>query len=166
MAEEITRETFLTEWAKAKSVLTEYMENKSTLLDTMALDKKNLGVIYQNAYNAFKVENYLQAENLFLSLFLLDHTDYDFQVGLAAAYEAQEKFENALSIYTLAMMTTGKDPELLFRAAKCLLAMGEKNEARVMFELASQFKPALAKNGLAKLASIEKSKNILKLLNE
>ena len=166
MEPKINREIFLEEWLETKKAVIEYMDTQKALLDTVQLTKKDLGVIYQNAYNAFKVEDYAQAENLFFSLFIWDFKNPDFQIGLAAAYEAQEKFENAVSMYSLAMITKEHDPEILFRLGKCLLAMGEKDEARIMFELASEQEVTEGKNNLARLVSIEKSNNILELIKD
>ena len=166
MEPQINREIFLEEWLETKKAFTEYMDTQKSLLDTIQLTKEDLGVIYKNAYNAFKVEDYAQAENLFFSLFIWDFKNFDFQIGLAAAYEAQEKFENAVSMYSLAMVTKDHDPEILFRLGKCLLAMGEKDEARILFELASEQDMTGEKNNLARLVSIEKSNNILELIKD
>ncbi|MBI9089839.1 MAG: hypothetical protein JEZ12_11535 [Desulfobacterium sp.] len=164
MAEEITRETFLKEWTETKKMMTAHMDGQKTLCDTMGIARKDLGVLYQNAYNAFQAEDYPQAETLFFSLFLWNCKDYSFQVGLGATYEAQEKFDNALAMYTLAMMTKEQEPELLFRTGKCLLAMGKKSEAKIVFEIAGE--ATGGGNNFARLGSIEKSRNILTLLTD
>lgn len=166
MAEEITREIFLKEWLETKKKVVDYMDGQKTLLETMEISRKDLGAIYKNAYDAFTVENYEEAENLFLSLLLWNFKDPTFQTALAAVYEAQEKFENALSMYSLAMMMDRQTPELLFRTGKCLLAMGQKNEATIMFELAAESEAGGDKINFAVLGTIEKSKNILKLLKD
>jgi Tfp pilus assembly protein PilF len=163
MPAEITREEFLREWAETKKTVVAYMDDRTSLLTTMDMARQDLGVFYQNAWNAFNVEDYAQAENLFFTLFLWDCKDYSFQTGLAAVYEAQEKFENALSMYALAMITREQAPDLLFRSGKCLLGMGKKNEAKIMFELAAEAKGY--GTDLARLSAIEKSKSILALLN-
>jgi len=169
MAEEITSEIFLNEWNETKKGVVQYMDRQESLCISMDLDKKGLGTIYESAYNAFKAEDYPQAENLFFSLFLLDFKDHNFQIGLGAVYEAQEKFENAISMYTLAMMTGKQTPELLFRTGKCLLATGQKEEAKIVFALAVELgvtnRGSDGTKGLEQLVAIEKSKKILALLN-
>ncbi len=169
MAEQITRESFLDQWENTKKGVAQHMDGQQSLSTLMALDKKGLGMIYKNAYTAFEAEDYTQAEDLFFILFLLDSKDTNFQTGLGAAYEAQEKFDNAISMYTLAMMKNGRSPQLLFRTGKCLLATHRRDEARIVFELAAessmtnQARPQ--ENSVDRLVSIEQSKKILGLLN-
>ena len=169
MTETITRESFLDEWAKTEEGVVKHMEGQESLCTSMDLDKEGLGMIYKNAYTAFEAEDYKQAENLFFILFLLDSKDHNFQTALGAAYEAQEKFDNAISMYSLAMMKNGRTPQLLFRTGKCLLATHRKAEARIVFELAAEFtmsdQERPGANSLDRLASIEQSKKILGLVN-
>ena len=166
MAEELNKATFLEEWKQAQVAVTEFLEEKPLPAEAMGLSKDDMGAIYKNAYNAFQAEDYSQAENLFLTLFIMNFKEYDFQVGLGAAYEAQEKFENALAMYSLAMITRDQNPEMLFRAGKCLLALGKKDEAGIMFELAGECDPKKGTSRVATVASIEKSKRILELLDD
>lgn len=169
MTKTITRKSFLDEWAKTEKGIAQHMDSQPSLCASMDLDKKGLGMIYKNAHTAFEAEDYTQAENLFFILFLLDSNDHNFQTGLGAAYEAQEKFDNAISMYTLAMMKNGRSPQLLFRTGRCLLATHRKDEARIVFELAAeesltdQGRPG--SNSVERLTSIEQSKKILGLLN-
>lgn len=170
MAEKITRESFLDEWEKTKKGVINHMDGQQSLCTSMDLDKKGLGMIYQNAHRAFEAEDYTQAENLFFILFLLDSKDPNFQVALGAAYEAQEKFDNAISMYALAMMSNGRSPQLLFRTGRCLLATHRKDEARIVFELAAEAgmtdKDGDQANSVDRLVSIEQSKKMLGLLND
>lgn len=166
MAEELNKETFLQEWTQAQTAVTEYLNEKTMPAEALALSKDDLAGLYKNAYNAFQAEDYAQAENLFFTLFLMNFREYDFQIGLAAAYEAQEKFENALAMYSLAMFTSEQNPDLLFRAGKCLLALGKKDEAKIMFELAGESDPAKGPKRVSTIASIEKSKRIIDLLDD
>lgn len=165
MAEQITKEKFQDSWRETQKSFSKIAENKETLLEMMNMNKQDLNIVYKNAYDAFKVEDYTQAENLFLSLLLWDFKDYNYQVGLAAAYEAQEKFAEALSLYSLAMLTGGQNPEILFRTGKCLLALGEQTEAKLMFELAADFGTHMQGINLALLGAVEKSKKMLELIN-
>ncbi len=169
MAEQITRESFLDQWENTKKGVAQHMDGQLSLCTRMDLDKKGLGKIYQNAHRAFEAEDYTQAENLFFILFLLDSNDHNFQTGLGAAYEAQEKFDNAISMYTLAMMKNGRSPQLLFRTGRCLLATHRRDEARIVFELAAESgitdQNTSRENSVDRLVSIEQSKKIFGLLN-
>ena len=170
MAEQITKESFLDEWEKTKKGVVQHMDGQQSVCTSMNIDKKGLGMIYQNAYRAFEAEDYTQAENLFFILFLLDSKDHNFQIALGAAYEAQEKFDNAISMYALAMMRNGRSPQLLFRTGKCLLATHRKEEARIVFELAAESdlinQELPLENSVDRLVSIEQSKKMLGLLND
>ncbi|MDY0220918.1 MAG: tetratricopeptide repeat protein [Desulfobacterium sp.] len=169
MAEQITRESFLDEWENTKKGVVQHMDGQQSVCASMNIDKKGLGMIYQNAYRAFEAEDYTQAENLFFILFLLDSKDHNFQTGLGAAYEAQEKFDNAIAMYSLAMMRNGRSPQLLFRTGKCLLATNRRDEARIIFELAAESditdQNHPQENSVDRLVSIEQSKKMLGLLN-
>ena len=166
MATTLNRELFLEEWEDTKKVVTKYFDSKKTFLNTVKLTREDLGEIYKNAYEAFKIENYVNAENLFYSLFIFDFKEYDYQIGLAATYEAQEKFESAVAMYMLAMMTTKPNPEILFRTGKCMLAMGEKKEAQIMFELVSEETMSEGVNNFIRQIAVEKAANILELIKD
>ncbi|MBF0201650.1 MAG: hypothetical protein HQK66_10125 [Desulfamplus sp.] len=165
---EITKELFIEEWLGAESVLKEYMETQDSIASVMEVPRESLEILYRDGFNAFKVEDYARAESIFMTLFLLDMKDPSFHNALGAAYEAQEKFENALSMYALSMMLKGRrEPGLLFRCGKCLLASGRRDEAVIVFGLAAEFDMGSSDNGtnLESVAYIEKSKNMLNLLN-
>ena len=165
MTQELTKDEFVSQWAQNTEALAKAVQSGQTLGQMMNMPKENLSIIYRKAFDAFQVEDYSQAEDLFLSLMLWDFKEYAYQVGLAAALEAQDKFQNALGMYTLAMLVNGQNPEILYRSGKCLLAMEQRQEAKIMFELAVDFETQRPELTLATLAAIEKSKNMLSLIN-
>ena len=121
-----------------------------------------LDPIYRGAYQALQVEDYVQAENLFILLTSLDRVQGHFWGGLAAALEGQEAYEGALLYYCVALALEGKKAPLLFKAGQCLLALERREEAIILFEMASE-----AGNAGKKLADItagERAKNMIRIL--
>lgn len=163
---EITKESVLEEWKETANFFTQLIASLPTIsLNDMGMNAEGIQEIYRQGYNAFQAENYDQAENLFLSLVMLDFKNIDYQLALGAAYETQEKYENALAMYMLAMMTGKDSPAILYRTAKCLLSMGNKTEALIYFKLASESEPhETGLDGQQRLFS-EKSKKMVELLS-
>lgn len=157
----ITEEIFSKEWEKARAQASAFIENRPRILEGLNLTRSDVGPAYEQAYNAFAAEDYESAESLFTLLFLLDMKERAFQTGLAASFEAQEKFDPALALYALAMsQDSAEDPRLLFRAGKCLVAKAAGDEARILFEKAARC-PAKDAKGLA---AVERSKKMLAVL--
>ncbi|WP_027362701.1 hypothetical protein [Desulfospira joergensenii] len=165
MVQDVTKEKLIHQWEENSKAFAKAVKGKNELMGILGISKQDLTIIYQKAFDAFQVEDYREAENLFSCLLLWDFQDRAYQVGLGATFEAQEKFEAALNMYVLAMLSGGQDPELLFRSGKCLLALDQKAEAAILFELAAESEDNLPQLHLKALGAIEKSKNMLSLIN-
>lgn len=158
---QIDREIFDQGWAQLKTDVDGFLAQPG-MLDSMGLTGKDMVPFYEAAYNAFVAEDYVQAENLFLILFLADMKEHAFQSGLAAAFEAQEKFMAALAIYGLAVAGgADEDPRLMFRMAKCLLGLENVPEARLWLEKAALCRPKTNKE----IKAVEQAKKMLALLS-
>ncbi|MCG8564146.1 MAG: hypothetical protein MI747_03600 [Desulfobacterales bacterium] len=152
-------ENFVKEWDTLRSKLAQTMEKQSGL----GLPSEGLEAIYHKAHGAFAAENYELAENLFLLLRTMEPGETRFQIGLAAASEAQEKYDVALTHYSMAMACGEQTPGLLYRAGKCLLGMENREEARAFFTMAG----SAAHGGVpGEIIAVEKAKKWMVLLTD
>lgn len=160
----ISKEELLEEWAFVKQDVLAYLDTSPVLPHLFNMDKNALAPVYKKAFDAFSLENYEEAEDLFTSLLIFDIREERFQTGLAATFEAQEKFVQAISIYKLAAAKK-ESAHLYYRMGKCFLGMGDKDRAVFMFDMAADRKAG--KNGMdvGQLAYVERSRKMLDLLN-
>ncbi|MDD9303407.1 MAG: hypothetical protein HUK40_14130 [Desulfobacter sp.] len=159
-----SKEELLEEWDFVKQDARAYLDAAPLLPELFNMDKNTLGPVYKKAFDAFSLENYQEAEDLFTSLFIFDIKDECFQTGLGATFEAQEKFIQAISIYKLAAAKKAS-PQLYYRMGKCFFGMGDKGRAIFMFEMAVEFNLRTKEMDIHQMAYVERSKKMLELLN-
>ena len=121
-------------WEAVKRANAAALENAPSLREELSLSTSDMGVMYKTAYDAFTLENFKEAENLFTSLVLFDARNREFHTGLAAALEALENFAGAISFYANAAALTPSS-HLYYRMGKCFMGLGEKGWAVFMFGL-------------------------------
>lgn len=154
-------DSYTEEWEAVKKDAAAFLKEAATLTEVLEMDKSCLGAVYKTAYDAFSLENYGEAENLFTSLFLFDAREPDYQAGYAASLEAQEKFRQAISIYTL-MLAKDESARIYYRMGKCFFGLEDRDRAALMFDLAS--KTGAAGVNVVEKIHIEKSKKMAELL--
>lgn len=160
-AEQITEQMFAQEWEKVRAQASAFIENRPKILESLNMTRSDVGSAYKQAYNAYAAGDYQGAQKLFTLLFLLDMKERAFQTGLGASFEAQEKFDQALAFYALAMSQDKiEDPGLMFRAGRCLMARAAGQEARILFKKAARCRPKDAGG----LRAVERSRRMLSLL--
>lgn len=85
--------------------------------------------LYSSAYSFYQAGDYCGASDLFTRLALCDPFIALYWQGLASAKQMEEKYDEALSAWSLACLLGEGDPLPHFHAAECLLMRGEKEEA-------------------------------------
>ena len=114
------------EW---KDALEKFTANGRTFRDFTQLTPESMEVIYMVAYNHYNAGKYTEAESVFRLLATLNHFERKYWKGLAAAREAQKKYEDALQAYGYLGITDVHDPYPPFSAARCFVALGKTPEA-------------------------------------
>ncbi len=131
----------------------------STVLN---IKKDELETAYALAHSHYSAKNYKNAEQVFMYLFKLDDLDARFSMGLAACYQEQNEYENAITYYKHAMIgSTLEDPRPLYHCALCYIKLDKTKEAIALLEAISKI------NYQEKFANIyTQAKDLLDLLSK
>lgn len=86
---------------------------------------------YDTAYRFFTSGKYLEAEEIFTLLTVLDTMNVDYWMGLGATLQMQKKFKEAVDAYGAAALldTQEKTPLPHAHAAECLWELNEVDKA-------------------------------------
>ncbi|MDO8300187.1 SycD/LcrH family type III secretion system chaperone [Lacisediminimonas sp.] len=95
---------------------------------------KAMEALYANGYALFGQGKYDQAQKAFGALLLCNHLDRRFYKGYAACMQMQGQHTEAIKYYVLCATLDVCDPEPVFHAAECMLALGKRDEARASIE--------------------------------
>lgn len=105
--------------------------SKKVDTDFSSFDEEAIEGIYSCAYHYFDKKDYVRAEWIFSILTTLRLRSARFWKGLAATYQMQKLYTQAVEAYGLAAIYDEKksDPSPHFHAAECLLTLGEVKQA-------------------------------------
>ena len=115
------------------NVMSSHIEEAGDTAGGSLLPKEALEGIYSLAHSAYGVENYAEAESLFMGMIMFAASDSRGWLGYAGACEAQKKWAQAVEGYAGALDLLPGDPVAPYRAGVCLMAMDAPEEARQAF---------------------------------
>lgn len=93
---------------------------------------------YALAYNLYGSRKYAEAEQLFKWLCVYQAPNAANWMGLAASRQAQNKFEDAIDAYQMAMVhTCMQDPAPFYYGGICNLRLGKREEGLAAIEAAA-----------------------------
>jgi type III secretion system low calcium response chaperone LcrH/SycD len=90
--------------------------------------------IHGYAYDFYQQGRLDEAEAFFRFLCLYDFYNADYATGLAAVFQLQERFRQAIDMYGVAMRLGSDDPAPVFYAGQCFLKLGIPEDAIECFE--------------------------------
>jgi len=103
----------------------------TTIAESKGITDDELESVYAIALDFYKTGRYADAETLFRFLTVYSHTEKKFWMGLGAVYQVQRKFDEALKVYSqITMLLDTKWVKPSYYAAECLLAKGDKANAK------------------------------------
>ncbi|MFT0868132.1 SycD/LcrH family type III secretion system chaperone [Pseudomonas sp. CAM1A] len=102
-----------------------------------------LETLYAQAYGFYQAGRLEDALTMFKGLVALDHYDARAFLGVAASYQALERYQEALPAYAYGAMLAPQDPRFCLHAAECQQHLGDLVSARSGYEHAQ----ALAESG-------------------
>ena len=147
------------------NVMSSHIEEAGDTAGGSLLPKEALEGIYSLAHSAYGVENYAEAESLFMGMIMFAASDSRGWLGYAGACEAQKKWAQAVEGYAGALDLLPGDPVAPYRAGVCLMAMDAPEEARQAFATAVGFKDAV-KDDPKRLPYVSRAESMLRLLGE
>lgn len=96
------------------------------------------------AYLSFKMKDYNRAETLFKGLAVVDHTNWYYRAALGAVYQKQNKYEEAIEEYTIALKIKQDEVSCYVNRGECCMLLDDFEAAKKDFEHVLHMK--LAKN--------------------
>lgn len=100
-----------------------------TMQDVFKLSDQVLEKYYQTSENLLQQGRFEEASDAFFFLIYLNPYYHAFWVCLGMAEQGKGHFSDALFAYLMAQATHKEDPIPYFNAAKCFMAIGEKEVA-------------------------------------
>ncbi|QXH59139.1 SycD/LcrH family type III secretion system chaperone [Pseudomonas maumuensis] len=89
------------------------------------VDAAQLETLYAQAFCFYQTARLEDALTLFKGLAALDHYDARAFLGVAATYQALERYQDALPAYAYGAMLAPQDPRFCFHAAECQQQLGD-----------------------------------------
>lgn len=110
--------------------LFDYFQKGGTWKLLFQIDDQVIKEYYEVASHYFHEKKYQEASDLFTYLSILDPYSYDFWMGLAAAKQALNKFEESLLHYTTASAIKPEHPTPHLQLSTCFFAIREVDLAK------------------------------------
>lgn len=85
--------------------------------------------IYNLGFNQYNQGKFEEAARYFRFLTFYNHLEPRYAKAMGACLQMLERYPDAVSAYTMAIVMDAMDPEPMLRVAECLIAMGEVADA-------------------------------------
>ncbi|UYM14718.1 SycD/LcrH family type III secretion system chaperone [Endozoicomonas euniceicola] len=122
-----------------EDMLMEFFGKGGTFKDLKNMSEDAMEAIYSVAYNLYQGGKYEEAQKVFQFLCFYDHFNRKYFLGLGACQQMQKQFENAIEIFTFALVLDEHDPRPMIYIGDCHLAMGDKEKAKQSYESAIEW---------------------------
>lgn len=103
--------------------LLKHLKNRGFFASSAVESSDRTEELYQYGYHLYNHGKYAESSEFFQALTQLDPHDYDHWVGLGAAKQMQQLYQEALVAYTTASILKSTDPALYFHMANCCFAL-------------------------------------------
>ncbi len=101
-------------------------EEKVPLAEVMDVSKDQIEQMYAMGFMAYQAKRYLDAQMVFMNLFLLNPQDDRFSFGVASCLKARGEYKQALLMYAMALNQNTESSKLPFYAAQSAWLEGDK----------------------------------------
>lgn len=126
--------------------ITQDKEKLKTLLSNGKLPQEilefsdaTMNKFYVAACRIFENKRYVDSVNAFLFLVTMNPFHYDYWIGLGAAKQHCNEYEEAIDAYEMAAICQLDNPLPYFHLAKCLFAMHDRESALQAIDLAIEY---------------------------
>jgi type III secretion system low calcium response chaperone LcrH/SycD len=120
------------------------LAKSDTLQQAFAVTTYEMEEIYQEAYQLYDEDLYMEAADIFRWLVVFNPFVGKYWMGLAASLHVCGSYDKALHAYALSALLDSENPYPHYHAYECYLALNDKNEAEKALNLA--YKRALVNN--------------------
>ena|SRR3972149_4979488 len=102
------------------------------------LEETNINLKYVEAVNFYNIRNLNVAKDLFLELILSDPFRWEFWYSIAAVYQLEKKYKEAILAYKRSCVLNPNDAKVYFHLAECLLSENDTKNALLNLEEANR----------------------------
>lgn len=112
------------------------MLDGQTMAQAMGLNRDDLEVIYTLGFNLMVSGKLDQAEDTFITLCMMDMLEAKNHYCLGVTRQLKQNWKMAYDDFVRFLSLDATNPEGYLRAGECMMALGDRDEARDLFELA------------------------------
>lgn len=116
-----------------------------TIAQVKGLSRADLEVLYAYGFGYLTNRTPQKAEEIFSYLCMIDPLEAKNHYCLGVAHQMQQQWQQAIDDFSRFCALDATNPEGYLRIGECLVAMGERNEAREIYDVA--LKEALKGHG-------------------
>jgi type III secretion system low calcium response chaperone LcrH/SycD len=116
------------------ALMLDAVSDGARLCDLHGIPDHVMNGIHVYAYDFYRQGRLDEAEAFFRFLCLYDFHNPDYATGLAAVFQLQERYRQAIDMYGVAMRLSSDDPSPVFYAGQCFLRLGIPEDAAECFE--------------------------------
>ena len=114
------------------------IQSKKNLQEAFYLSNETIAWFYQVGRFYLHMKQFDQASGVFYLLIQLNSDIYEFWIGVAACYQEQKLFEDAIQAYKKAKSLKKGDPTFDLFIAECFIQMENKDDARTHLDHAHE----------------------------
>jgi len=93
---------------------------------------------YKEAKDLYECGNVKQAKKMLVSLTLQKPLVFEFWFSLAAIYQLENNFNQAVIAYNMALILNKENPFIYYHLAECMLSLNDKKKAISYLDLAEK----------------------------
>lgn len=148
--------------AHVQDVVDSLLNKGITIGQMHGLVAEEYEAVYALGYNLYNQGKFDKAAEAFLFLTFYNHLEPRYAKALGAALQMLEHYQQAVSVYTLALVLDAMDPDPMLRVGECLIAMGMVEEAIESLEAAVLAAAEIGRHEVSKL----RAQMLLQILRE
>jgi type III secretion system low calcium response chaperone LcrH/SycD len=112
----------------------DYVMAGHTLGPLLGSSVESQEALYRLAYRLYGQAKYAEAQRLFAILLMHNHLDRRYYLAYGACAQMLKRHPDALRYYSVAAQLDLTDPQPAIHMAECLLALGQRGEARACLD--------------------------------
>lgn len=117
-----------------KQALTQVIENGKTIMEAVGFSKDQVELIYEYGYDLYKNSKFLESNQTFQFLSMLNPNDYRFVFGSGASFHKMNNFDKAIPYYWAAIKLDPANPMPWFHLSDCYLQKEDPILAEAMLQ--------------------------------